>query len=48
MSYLRSAELFQVARGEHGFVRLVGRSAVALDLPVRADDRHVIAPGLYL
>ena len=47
-SCLRSAELFQVARLERDLVRLVGRSAVAPDLPVRADDRHVIAPRLYL
>jgi len=37
-----------VARRERNLVRLVGRSAIAPDLPVRADDRHVIAPRLYL
>jgi len=48
MRDLRSAELFQMERLARDLVMFVGRSAVAPDLPVRADDRHVVAPRLYL
>lgn len=45
---LRSAELLQPERIARDLVMLVGRSAVARDLRVRGDDRHVIATRLCL
>ena len=48
MRYVRSAELSQMERPARVLVMFVGRSAVALDLRIRANDRHVVAPRLSL
>lgn len=43
-----SAILLQMELLDDELVMFVGRSAIARDLRVRADDRHVVAPTLYL
>lgn len=48
LRYSRSEELFQVEHIGPDRVMFVGRSAIALDLRVRGDDRHVVAPRVYL
>lgn len=48
LSHLRSEELFQAEQIVSARVMFVGRCAIARDMPVRGNDRRVVAPRLCL